>query len=153
MINTAMTDFYDPILWVNRVPQGVSVVTTTNPDGYYQIAASQTIAFPWGITGGEKAVITALHQQYWQRQQLSVRAWPSLLPGGSSLQHQPFVSLFSLNLSNTYLTWCLYPPLDTPITTASVNQWAPVNQCLWFNIQNLCNQDNNIYCDIAISNL
>jgi hypothetical protein len=148
-----MTDFYNPILWVNRVPAGVAVISTLDPDGYYQIPASQTIAFPWGITGSQKIVITALHQQYWQRQQLSVRAWPSLMPGGSALQNQPFSTLFSLNLSNTYTTWCLYPPTATPITSASVNQWAPINECLWFNIQNLCNEDNNVYCNLAVTSL
>jgi len=148
-----MTDFYNPVLWQQRVPQGVTVIAETNPDGYYQIPASQSIAFPWGITGSQKIIITALHQQYWQRQQLSVRAWPSLLPGGSALQNQPFSTLFSLNLSNTYTTWCLYPAGAVPVTTATVNQWAPVNECLWFNIQNLCNEDNNVYCNLAVSSL
>ena len=145
-----MTNYYDPVLWQGRMPNDVTVVTEVTDGNFYSIGASRTISFPWGIDQNQQALITAMHETFWQRQQFSIRAWASLEPGGDSITKIPFASQSSISLSGAPATWLFYPSTMLPQGSAGIIHTVPAAQCLWFNLKNACNEDNRCFFTIVI---
>jgi hypothetical protein len=143
-----MTNFYNPLVWQGRIRTGITVIDTLDPDNYYAINRSATISFPWGIDPDQQAVITGMHQSYWQRQQWSIKAWASAEPGGISLTQQPYPSETVISLTGAPSTWLFHADGTTPVGTAAIVRGVPVNTCLWFNLENVCNQDNRLFWQI-----
>jgi len=146
-----MTNFYDPLLW--SAPSGVTIVQETDPEHFYTLQPNETLSMPWGITDTQFAHITATHQSFWQRQQFTVRAWPSLIPNGNSIIGAPYASQSSLSLQGSPITWDLFPVNITNIKCGIVNHWVPTNVCLWFNLRNVAGSDNRAFCHIKIDNV
>ncbi|CAB4122444.1 hypothetical protein UFOVP29_22 [uncultured Caudovirales phage] len=148
-----MTNYYNPLLWQGRIRTGITVMDTLDPDNYYAISRSATISFPWGIDPDQQALITAMHQSFWQRQQWSIKAWASLEPGGISLTQQPFPSENVISLNGAPATWLFYPDGSQPQGRAAITRNVPANTCLWFNLENVCNEDNRVFWQIEYQSL
>lgn len=148
-----MTDFYNPLVWQGRIRTGITVIDTIDSDNYYAVARGATISFPWGIDSTQQALITAMHQSFWQRQQLSIRAWASAEPGGISLTQQPWPSENVVTLNGAPSTWLFYPQELATTGQAAIVRGVPVNTCLWFNLENVCNEDNRAFWQIEYQSL
>ena len=153
VINIRMTNYYNPALWQGRIRAGITVVDTLNEENYYALPQLGTICFPWGIDTNQQVLITGMHQSFWQRQQWSVRAWASAEPGGISLTQQPYPSENVVSLNGAPSTWLFYPDGYTPVARAAVKRSVPVGTCLWFNLENVCNEDNRVFCKMEYQSL
>lgn len=129
------------------------MIDTLDPDNYYAINRSATICFPWAIEPGQQVMITGMHQSFWQRQQWSIRAWASAEPGGISLTQQPFPSENVVSLNGAPSTWLFYDGDIEPQGRAAIMRSVPVNTCLWFNLENVCNEDNRVFWQMEYQSL
>ena len=148
-----MTNYYNPALWQGRIRTGITIIDTLNEENYYALPQLGTISFPWGIEPGQQVLITGMHQSFWQRQQWSIRAWASAEPGGISLTQQPFPSENVVSLNGAPSTWLFYDGDIGHQGRAAIMRSVPVNTCLWFNLENVCNEDNRVFWQMEYQSL
>jgi hypothetical protein len=136
------------------LPNGVTIVTETNPTGNYEILQAGILCFPFIIQTGQQVYVTASQNAFFNSQQSVLSGWASVTPYGESISYAPNYSNNTVNLTSDHGNTFCYYDVNLPmanVQAAAVQQWINVGQQYYFNVQNRENRNNGVYVDLVYS--
>lgn len=118
-----------------------------NTSGYYQIAQSAQMCWPFEITRGTAYKFTHAHTQWAQNQSFSIRFWVSKTPGGISVHGWPQGSWRTVTAQRSAQSFVIYDGLQSNWQFTDVTfAWSVVRDNTYYlNVQNLENKSNAYY--------
>lgn len=134
-----------PSVW--PLPYGISIRTDYSEEHNYAIPRSQTQCWPVKLNDFQQVLISAVHNNYYQNQQKTIRSWLSVDPNGSNVMPAIYGASLDIHLGLIGNTWCFHTVgLDASLLLpADVTYVIDPNRQYYFNMQNVENKDNSYY--------